>query len=707
MRRVLLAFAITAVAVIVLPALPLDAANPPPEVVDETIEGLPAERALRSADAADDVFSAPVETPIPFTMVGFSVPDGAELEYRTSDDGDEWTPWNDVDLLVEDGDGPEQGGVEDDESWYDKTEPEWVGEARWVQVRGADPEEVEVHLIDSDGLTQTLGERVSRAAQGVVAAVTTSSPAQASSGQPSIVTRAQWGANESWRGSPRYASNVRYAVVHHTAGSNTYSRAQAPAVVRGIYSYHARTLGWADIGYNFLVDRYGTVYEGRAGGMERGVIGAHAAGFNTGSVGISIMGNFQSVAPPQVAQQAVADVLSWKFDLHGIVPEGQITVRSGGSPKYSSGTEVRIPKIIGHRDVGLTSCPGNVYYQRLGWLRAEVRDTVYERQSDPVAPISACSSDVFLRLGRDHSSSDMTSWAAGQWYFQGVNEVVVASSADYADALAGSVLAADRGAPMMLTAKDQLSSGVKKWLDEQDISRVWLLGGQAAISGGVASAIEQAAPGAQVTRLAGSDRFETAGVVAGEVGSATGEVAIALGRHADSDSGWPDALSAASLAATPDRIPTLLTRERRVPDETLDTLDALGVSKVHVLGGTAAIAKPVVDELRGRGLDVARLAGSDRYATSVDVAAEASKRFSGTGQQVTFASGRSFRDALIAGPVAAKRGGPLLLVPPDDLSQSTELVEHLRSASYGRGILVGSDANVAERVGVQLCEELR
>ncbi len=706
-RPVLLAGVLTAAVLLLLPALPLEAAAPPPEVVDATVEGLPEQAGFRTLDV--DAASAPVEAPIPFSMVGFTVPDGTGLEYRTSVDGETWTPWLEAEALGVDDDGPEAGSDEDAGDWQRKTEPAWVGEAAWIQTRGAEPGEVEVHLIDSDGLSESLGARVSRAAQGVAAAVATPAVAQASDGRPSIVSREQWGADESWRRSPSYASLARYAVVHHTAGSNSYTREQAPAVVRGIYSYHARTLGWSDIGYNVLVDRYGTIYEGRAGGLHRPVIGAHARGFNTGSIGVSIMGDFTGSAPPQAAQQAVADVLSWKFDLHGIIPEGQITVRSGGSNKYPSGTEVRIPTIIGHRDVGLTACPGNAYYPRLDWLRGQVRDDVYERQT---SLLNGCPNPEGLsRIA--HAAADELSWAAGRWYFSGVDEAVVASGEDYADALAGAVLAAERGAPILLTDSDGLSAGARRFLAEEGIGTVWLLGGPAAVSRDVERAIAAvhgaSGPAVAIERVAGADRFETAAAVAAEVGGGTGEVAIALGRHAEFDRAWPDALGAASLAATPDRVPTLLTRADRVPEATLAALEALGVERVHVLGGSAAVSDAVLAELRGRGLEVARLAGRDRYATGVAVAEEALSRFDDPTPRVTFASGRSYTHALVAGGVAGRRGGPLLLVPPDDLERSTELVAHLRdpSVTYGDAVLVGSATSVVQRVSLQLCGELQ
>ena len=120
----------------------------------------------------------------------------------------------------------------------------------------------------------------------------------ASAGAPAIVPRSVWGADESIRrNAPQYGSPVRLAIVHHTAGPNDYSPSQAAAIMRGIQLYHVKSNGWNDIGYNFLVDRFGTVYEGRYGGIDRDVVGAHARGFNTGSVGVAVIGTFETAKP--------------------------------------------------------------------------------------------------------------------------------------------------------------------------------------------------------------------------------------------------------------------------------------------------------------------------------------------------------------------------------------------------------------------------
>jgi len=204
---------------------------------------------------------------------------------------------------------------------------------------------------------------------------------------PGVVSRAGWGADESLRsGSPSHADGVRYAVIHHTAGTNTYTEREAPAVVRGIYAYHTTILGWSDIGYNVLVDRYGNVYEGRAGGLENAVIGAHAQGFNTGSLGVSVLGEFTSSAPPKVAFDAVTDVVAWTFRLHGVSPGGSVLITSGGSNKYPAGMQVPMSTIFGHRDAGQTACPGSAYYARLPALRTAVAARIPSIPGSPKQP---------------------------------------------------------------------------------------------------------------------------------------------------------------------------------------------------------------------------------------------------------------------------------------------------------------------------------
>ncbi|WP_413450247.1 N-acetylmuramoyl-L-alanine amidase [Georgenia phoenicis] len=219
--------------------------------------------------------------------------------------------------------------------------------------------------------TTAAAARTVAAPQGVASA-RTAAVASSTAPRPAVISRSGWGANESqmtWR--PSYA-NLQGAVIHHTAGSNNYTQSQSASVVRGIYSYHAITRGWGDIGYNFLIDKWGRVYEGRSGSLAspdgKMPVGAHAAPYNTGTVGLSVMGDYTKVGVPAAAMNAMAEILGWQFGRAGIdattpyVPQATGQNRSG------------LNRVFGHRDVSSTACPGNDIYSRLGWLARAAND---------------------------------------------------------------------------------------------------------------------------------------------------------------------------------------------------------------------------------------------------------------------------------------------------------------------------------------------
>ncbi|GAT82858.1 hypothetical protein STXM2123_3560 [Streptomyces sp. F-3] len=189
--------------------------------------------------------------------------------------------------------------------------------------------------------------------------------------RPPIVTRRGWGADESLRnGGFVYSATVKAVFVHHTSSGNNYSCAQAPSLIRSIYRYHVQSMGWRDIGYNFLVDKCGTIYEGRAGGVARAVLGAHTAGFNTNSAGIAVLGTHDTSEPPPAAVTAVAQLAAWKLGLHGVNPSGKTYLTSGGGNLYQKGKSVRLDVISGHRDGFSTDCPGRRLYDKLGAIRS-------------------------------------------------------------------------------------------------------------------------------------------------------------------------------------------------------------------------------------------------------------------------------------------------------------------------------------------------
>ena len=337
-----------------------------------------------------------VEPGFRFDMVGLlcdePLPDGSVLTVvlRTSSDGRAWGPWIPVDLEVRtaggDGessadDGPDEG-VEDGPAAF--TEPVWVGSARYLEVKaGAAPgrgnaparlDGVRLMFLNTSG-DATVVDRLASTARATVAAIAgigATPIAAAMTDKPAIVTRAQWGADESLRGhAPEYAP-VKMAFVHHTVNANSYSRAQAPGLVRGIYYYDVKGLKWSDLGYNFLVDRYGTVYEGRYGGVTRGVIGAQVLGFNTSSTGIAMIGTFVSVSPPEAMMSALKRLLAWKLDVHHVDPQATARLECRETRKFTEGQIVPFPVIAGHRQANWTACPGDALYRLLPGVRTTV-----------------------------------------------------------------------------------------------------------------------------------------------------------------------------------------------------------------------------------------------------------------------------------------------------------------------------------------------
>jgi hypothetical protein len=270
----------------------------------------------------------------------------------------------------------------------DGTDPLWVGPSTGVQVRivvrsGRLPADLKVELVDPG-------------ASGHDAVAVASTPkggdySAASANKPLVLSRAQWGADESRvRYAPTYMPTIKAAVLHHTAGLNNYSASQVPSIIRGDYAYHL-SRGWSDIGYNALVDRFGRIWEGRGGGLDLAVMGAHAGGFNTGTFGVAMLGNYDVSRPTAASISAVARVMAWKLDLDHRDPFGTTRLLSagGGTARYPAGRTVTLPVIMGHRNTGFTACPGRYLYPYLGSIRAQARTLMKASLLDPVgAPAS-------------------------------------------------------------------------------------------------------------------------------------------------------------------------------------------------------------------------------------------------------------------------------------------------------------------------------
>jgi flagellar hook assembly protein FlgD len=312
--------------------------------------------------------ATPVER---FDLVGLHWQGPGRVSFRTRSVQGRWSAWRGSAPEAEDAPDPKTRERSRRATWK-LGNPYWTGPSNRIQYR-------------------LLG-RVTRLRAQFVSSSADPAPPRALTGTtaPAIVTRTGWRASESIRrGAPRYASSLRFAVVHHSAGSNSYTRAQSAAVVRAIQLYHVRGNGWDDVGYNFLVDKYGQVFEGRFGGMERNVIGAHAQGFNTGSVGVALLGNYNSASVTPAARDALVRLLAWRLDVAHVDPLTLLSMPSGGNPRFPTGIPVLLRPISGHRDTGFTSCPGTRLYLQLNQIARAVSLTGLPKLYAPAALVSA------------------------------------------------------------------------------------------------------------------------------------------------------------------------------------------------------------------------------------------------------------------------------------------------------------------------------
>ena len=353
------------------PIATVDAAG----VASGGVPGAAAESVLtRDTDGAD--------------VVGVAFPDratadGVTVTVRSRDHG-RWGSWTEVGLSDS---APDRGT---DEAAHAKLATEPVG------VAGSDEVQIRVSARKAtarlDRLEATFVDGGTSAADASLAQ-TPAATAGAAAMKPSIITRAQWGADESLRTcSPDYVAKVKGAIVHHTVNTNTYTADQAAGLVRGMYAYHVNGNGWCDIGYQFLVDRFGRLYEGRFGGDYKNVVGAQAAGFNMQSFGISSIANHDpgtagAVAPSATVLSAIGKLIGWKAWLNGFDPSTSVSYTSAGSTKWAEGTVVTKPRVSGHRDFNLTTCPGDLMYSKLATVRSAATSAY-------TAGVSAASSEA-------------------------------------------------------------------------------------------------------------------------------------------------------------------------------------------------------------------------------------------------------------------------------------------------------------------------
>jgi len=311
-------------------------------------------------------FVSPViEAPERFDLAGIAG-ERDPLEYRARDEGGEWSDW------IETANG----------------DPVYFGGADELQVRSrGERPRGELHYVNVSGTATPASSALTGLREAVNSAfisVAATPLAGAQAPAPSIVTRGEWGAEEDCP--PRSAAaygEVRAATVHHTVTANDYSAAEAPGIVLGICRFHRNGNGWNDVGYNFLVDRFGTIYEGRAGGMTSAVVGAHAQGFNSQTFGTASIGTHTATGATEAATDAFARLIAWKLALHGTAAAGKAQLVSGGGSanKYAAGRKVRVKRVFGHGRVGLTACPGAALKRQVGDIKRRAQAIIDQNPS--------------------------------------------------------------------------------------------------------------------------------------------------------------------------------------------------------------------------------------------------------------------------------------------------------------------------------------
>lgn len=497
-------------------------------------------------------------------------------------------------------------------------------------------------------------------------------PVSATGERLPVGSRDDWGADESLRLNAGTNDSERLGVtLHHTATANGYAAEEVPAILRTMYHYHAVTLGWGDIGYHALVDQHGRVWEGRAGGLENSVEGAHAYGMNRDWVGVSMIGNFETRDLREPERVATTATIGWFMNHWDVDPHGTEVFTNAGQ-----GWTRELPTLHGHDAVGQTLCPGYSVRTALPAMRDEVAADM-ERDRRLVLRVAGAD-----RYG---TAAEMARSA----HLEGTGTAYLARGDDLlADALGVGPVAAATGSAVLLSRTDVVPRATLTALEDLGVSEVVLVGGETALSPAVAEQLALA--GYTVHRIAGESRYATAVQLARHAGGDLDGDTVLLASGATQIDALGGAAAAAELSA-----PLLLTRPGSLPGETLRELRRRAPARVIVLGSTGVVDEAVVDRLRAElpGAAVDRIGGGDRYETAALLASEVF----GSAPSAVAAQGAAAVDALGASQLAAARGGPVLLTKADCLPGAVRgAVENLGV----RQALLSGGSSVIERRAV-------
>ena len=609
-----------------------------------------------------------IVVPEGFQTVGATWPaeisaDVPELQFRARAVDGTWSTWT---HLEPNEDGPDSGSA------VVGTQPAYVGQSDAVQLATVDPAKsvpngVELRLVSSDQVASSEAQTAG------------TMDATARVNAPTVVTREQWGAapqcadpegGPTWFGAP---GGLKGAIVHHTVNPNSYTTpAQAMQAIRNDQAFHQDTNGWCDIGYNFLVDKWGNIYEGADRSIEQPIIGAHAAGYNTGTVGVAMLGTFTDVAPPAAMLTGVSKIAGFRLAQYGIDPATTATFsRPDGTGRKT------LPRVFGHRDVGATECPGNLGYPQLGTIRAETADWA-QQYAD--AGLSSTSRISGANRYATSAAISKTTFAAG------VPVAYVASGTDFPDALSAAAAAGTLDGPVLLTRPDSLPAETATELDRLNPARIVVVGGETAVSTSVQNGLAAYSP--DVSRLRGANRSATSAAISADTFQPGVDVAfVANSRN------FPDALSGAAAAGVLGG-PVLLVDDDSIPAAIADELGRLSPSRIVVLGATGVVSAEVETQLaQFTAGNVSRLGGSNRWETSAAISASTFQ----PGVDVVFlASGRNFPDALSGAAAAGSLGGPVLLTMEDTLPSA--VAAELERLDPARIVVLGGSTAVFDTV---------
>ncbi|MBO3083830.1 DUF4214 domain-containing protein [Cellulomonas fengjieae] len=398
----------------------------PPEEATEVDPGEDA--VVADVQAGDRVVTPPVDTDAVQT-IGVTWPEGAVVDglgaqVRTQTDG-EWGDWVELDPSDSYADA---GTADAEHELRGGTDAIWIGDATALQLSFAatpegGPEGMSLSLIGSPEVAPSDATVTQSASSG--SAVVRSAVLATDAVAPQVILRGAWGARpQSCR--PDVAANLVGAVVHHTAGPNSYSSVGAAMQqIRNDQAYHMDSRGWCDLGYNFVVDKWGNLYEGRADSLMNPVIGVHAGGFNTGTVGVSMLGDYSNVAPSGAMVASVAQIIGWRLGQYLVDPLGRMDYYTGaGENSRYTNQWVNLPRVFGHRDVAYTACPGNQGYSTLGTIRQQAAAASSAPAFGVVRPVvKQLYKDV---LGREADPGGLEGWSRAM--VQGMSPAQVATA---------------------------------------------------------------------------------------------------------------------------------------------------------------------------------------------------------------------------------------------------------------------------------------